>query len=88
MRWNDVKGSAQDAVEKRKELLLELRNIRHKISKACRENSLSLSETDDLRLVAAINDALVEIIGAVPNTFTALARSAQRFEKRAVAQQA
>ena len=82
--WNDVSGADEAAIEQRDLLLAELQDIRHAISNTCRRNAHSLSEAHDLEIVTAINDALVQVIGAVPNTFTALARSADRFTKRAL----
>jgi hypothetical protein len=82
--WNDVSGADLAAVKQRDLLLAELQDIRHAISNTCRRNAHSLSEAHDLEIVTAINDALVQVIGAVPNTFTALARSADRFAKRAL----
>jgi hypothetical protein len=82
--WNDVSGADLAAIKQRDLLLAELQDIRHAISNTCRRNAHSLSEAHDLEIVTAINDALVQVIGAVPNTFTALARSAERFAKRAL----
>jgi hypothetical protein len=82
--WNDVSGADLAAVNQRDLHLAQLQDIRHAISNTCRRNAHSLSEAHDLVIVTAINDALVQVIGAVPNTFTALARSADRFAKRAL----
>lgn len=83
-RWNDINGQDVDAIERRDSILRELQDIRHKISNVCRRNSHSLSEAHDLELVTAINDALTDAIRTVPGTFSALAKSAARFEKRAL----
>ncbi|MEM9049986.1 MAG: hypothetical protein AAGC92_14855 [Pseudomonadota bacterium] len=83
-RWNDVQGKDPDAVSKRDNILSELQDIRHKIANVCRKNSHSLSEAHDLELVTAINDALRDTIQTVPGTFSALAKSAARFEQRAL----
>jgi hypothetical protein len=82
--WNDVKGSDEAAMAERDSLLAKLQDIRHKISNVCRQNSHSLSEAHDLQLISAINDALIQVVNSVPSAFTALARSAERFEARAV----
>ncbi|MBX9859731.1 MAG: hypothetical protein K2Y20_09110 [Sphingomonas sp.] len=83
-KWNDVRGSDPDAIRRRDNLLKELQDVRHKIANCCRVNSHSLSEAHDLQLVTAINDALRDAIAAVPGTFTALTRSAERFSQRAL----
>ncbi|WP_370305950.1 hypothetical protein [Sinimarinibacterium flocculans] len=84
-RWNDIKGKDNVAIERRAELLEDLQDIRHKIANRCRTNSHALAEAQDLQVVTAINDALVDTINAVPGTFTALAKSAARFQLRAMA---
>jgi hypothetical protein len=83
-KWNDVKGTDQRAIKMRDELLAQLQDIRHAISNVCRKNSHSLSEAHDLELVTAINDALKDTISVIPGTFSALAKSADRFSKRAL----
>lgn len=83
-RWNDVQGTNTDAIQQRDELLKRLQDIRHKISNVCRQNAHSLSEAHDLELIGAINDALIDAIRVVPGTFSALARSAERFAQRAL----
>ena len=83
-QWNDVSGADTVAIAERDRLLCELQDRRHDISNSCRRNAHSLSEAHDLELVTAINDALVQVIGAVPHTFTALAKSAERFTERAL----
>jgi hypothetical protein len=83
-KWNDVSGFDPVAAEARDQILCELQDIRHAISNTCRRNAHSLSEAHDLEIVTAINDALVQVIAVVPNTFTALARSAARFAERAL----
>lgn len=84
VEWNDVKGQDDDAIKKRAQLLESLQDIRHKIANRLRTNSHALAEAQDLQLITAINDALVETINVVPGTFSALAKSADRFQKRAV----
>lgn len=83
-RWNDVKGYDENAIIERDRLLSRLQDIRQKLSNAHRKNAHSLSEAHDLQLISAIHDALIQIIEAVPNTFTALAKSAGRFQARAI----
>lgn len=83
-KWNDVNGQDPQAIAKRAEILEKLQDIRQKLANACRSNSHSLSEAHDLALVSAINDALVDTIKVVPGTFSALAKSAARFEVRAM----
>lgn len=83
-RWNDVKGTDQQAIDTRDEILAQLQDIRHAISNVCRKNSHSLSEAHDLELVTAINDALKDAISIVPGTFSALAKSSERFSARAL----
>ncbi len=83
-KWNDVKGQDEQAIEAREELLQKLQDIRHKLANRCRKNSHSLSEAHDIQLVTAINDALRDTITAVPGVFSALAKSAARFESRAL----
>lgn len=83
--WNDVQGEDSKARVKRDEILSQLQDIRHAISNVMRKNSHSLSEAHDLQLINAINDALTETIKTVPGTFTALAKSAERFAERALA---
>lgn len=82
-KWNDVKGQNEEAIAARNDLLEKLQDIRHKLANRCRKNSHSLSEAHDLELVSAINDALRETISFVPGMFSALAKSAARFELRA-----
>lgn len=83
-KWNDVKGQDEYAIAARDELLGKLQDIRHKLANRCRSNAYSLSEAHDLELVSAINDALKETISFVPGMFTALAKSATRFQLRVV----
>lgn len=83
-RWNDVQGSSREAAIERDRILSSLQDVRHKLANECRRNAYSLSEAHDLQLVSAINDALVATIKAVPDTFTALAKSAERFAERAL----
>ena len=83
-RWNDVKGQDQEAIAARDDLLQKLQDIRHKLANRARNNSHSLSEAHDLELVSTINDALRETINIVPGMFSALAKSAARFQVRAV----
>ncbi|MGO4683315.1 hypothetical protein [Hyphomicrobium sp. 2TAF46] len=83
-KWNDVSGSEPHSIAKRDELLCKLQDIRHDISNTCRRNAHSLSEAHDLELISSINDALVQVIRAVPNTFTALSKSAERYAQRAM----
>ncbi|MFQ3453884.1 hypothetical protein PMN64_11265 [Bradyrhizobium sp. UFLA01-814] len=82
--WNNVKGTDTEAARKRDELLSSLQDIRHAIANVCRRNAHSLSEAHDLELITAINEALKEAIKAVPGTFSALTRSAERFAARAL----
>jgi len=81
-RWNDVKGSDVIAVQTRAELLSDLRNIRDKISKACRNSSRSLSEASDLDLIAAVSNALAGVTKNHSAEFSALKKSADRFSRR------
>lgn len=83
-QWNDVKGQDASAIEERDALLQKLQDIRHRFANRCRTHAHSLSEAHDLELISAINDALRDTITAVPGMFTALAKSAARFEERAV----
>jgi hypothetical protein len=83
-RWNDVKGEDPNAIAARDRLLSDLQDIRHKISNVCRQNAHSLSEAHDLELINAINEALTDAIKTVPGTFSALAKSADRFAARAL----
>jgi len=83
-RWNDVSGTDPKAIDARDALLAELQDIRHTISNVCRANAHSLSEEHDLELVTAINTALRDTINVIPGTFSALAKSAERFSKRAL----
>ncbi|WP_375784937.1 hypothetical protein ACE10Z_35905 [Bradyrhizobium sp. Pha-3] len=82
--WNNVKGTDTQAARKRDGLLSRLQDIRHAISNVCRRNAHSLSEAPDLELITAINEALKDAIKAVPGTFSALTRSAERFAARAL----
>lgn len=84
IEWNDVRGQDKEAINKRAELLESLQDIRNKIANRLRTNTYALLEEQDLQLVRAINDALIETINVVPSTFSALAKSAERFQKRAV----
>lgn len=83
-KWNDVKGQDALAIERRDELLSNLQDIRHQISNKLRQNAHSLSEEHDLQLISAINDALVDTVKVVPGTFSALAKSVERFAERAM----
>ena len=85
IEWNDVKGEDQEAIQNRAKLLEELQDIRHKIANRIRKNSHALAEEQDLQIVTAINDALIETINIVPGTFSALAKSASRCQSRAAA---
>jgi hypothetical protein len=83
--WNKIKGKDPESIKKRARFLGKLQNIRHRIANRLRSNSHALSEEQDLQIVTAINDALIEAINVVPGTFTALAKSSARFQARAVA---
>jgi len=82
-KWNDVKGQDAEAIAARDELLQKLQDIRHKLANRARRNAHSLSEAHDLELISSINDALKEAISFMPGVFSALAKSAARFQTRA-----
>lgn len=83
-KWNNVQGQDEEAIATRDDLLGKLQDIRHKLANRARRNAHSLSEAHDLELISAINDALRETIGFMPGVFSALAKSAARFQERAL----
>lgn len=78
-KWNNVKGSDIRTAQKRDELLSRLQDFGHSNPNLCRRNVHSLSEAHDLEPITAINEALKEAIKAVPETFSAVTWSAERF---------
>lgn len=83
-KWNNVKGSDIRTAQKRDELLSRLQDFGHSNPNVCRR-AHSLSEAHDLELITAINEALKEAIKTVPETFSAVTWSAERFAARALA---
>jgi hypothetical protein len=87
-KWNNVKGSDIRTAQKRDELLSRLQDFGHSNPNLCRRNVHSLSEAHDLEPITAINEALKEAIKAVPETFSAVTWSAERFAKLALLREA
>ena len=77
--WNDVLGEDETAIYTRRRKLNQMRNRRHKLSTAMRQNQAALAKQLDLKLMEAMFEALGDLTKALPSIFMNLAKAIGRF---------
>ncbi|MET0118953.1 MAG: hypothetical protein ABW090_16140 [Sedimenticola sp.] len=78
--WNDVNGTDEAAIRKRRDVLKKLRVKRHKVARRARKNQFVLANDLDLEVVRTMYSAMSNLANSVPDVFKQLAKSVSSFE--------
>lgn len=80
--WNDINGTDETKVKKRRELLFKLRKQRQKITDKVRSLQFELSTHLDRKVLADTYKAIGDLITLVPDTFKSLAGAYSDYIKK------
>ncbi|MBU2513446.1 hypothetical protein KJ966_19060 [bacterium] len=82
IEWNSVENSDKNPTKKRRELLINLRNIRQKITNKSRVLQFELANNLDVLILKSGYEALGELISMAPSEFKNLAKAYSKYMKR------
>ncbi|WP_041598648.1 hypothetical protein [Hahella chejuensis] len=81
-RWNSHSGNDPKFIKRRQTELKKLRSKRNKIARRMRNNQRILEKELDLKFVEGIYGSMDDLVRALPEVFTNLAKAVERFSQR------